>query len=173
MKELKTESLLLRSIEESDVETLFLWENDLNAWASSQTINPLSHKFIKDYITYSAQSILEQGELVLIAERLDGRGVIGYLQLLNYEPLHQKVGLGIYVAEACRRLGYAREMLTFAKAYAFDVLHCRMLYAETLKSNTSACQLFERQGFKQTAVLPDWYWVNGKYESLVYYQIWR
>ncbi len=173
MKELKTDRLLLRSIEEKDADFLFQWENDLNAWASSQTINPLSHKFIKDYITYSSQSVLDKGELSLIAESLDGKEVIGYLQLLNYEPLHQKVGLGIYIGEAYRHLGYASEMIDFVKTYAFDILHCRMLYAETFISNTSACRLFESQGFKQTAVLPDWYWVNGRYESLVYYQIWN
>ncbi len=172
MKELKTDRLLLRSIEERDAEQLFQWENDLNAWTSSMTLNPLSHKFIKDYITYSNQSILENGELVLFAENLDTQEAVGYLQFLNYEPLHQKVAIGIYVSKSCRNLGYAGEMLDFAKTYAFDILHCRMLYAETLKSNSIACRLFERQGFEQTAVLPNWYWVNGGYKSLVYYQVW-
>ncbi len=172
MKELKTNRLSLRSFEEKDADLLLSWENSVDAWASSMTLNPLSHKFIKDYILYDNQAILRDGKLIFLAEELESNKAIGYLQLLDYEPLHQKLGLGIYISESFRGLGYAKELIAFAKSYAFDILHCRMLYAESFASNKSACRLFESMGFKQTAILPDWYWVNRRYESLVYYQIW-
>ncbi len=173
MKQFKTNRLSLRSFEEQDEELLLTWENELSSWTSSMTLNPLSHKFIKDYILYSNNSILEDGQLVLLVERLDTGEPIGYLQLLDYEPLHQKLGLGVYIIEEARGKRFASELIDFAKTYAFDILHCRMIYAETFQSNEAACNLFQSVGFEQTAVLPEWYWSNGTYESLVYYQIWN
>ncbi len=173
MKQLKTNRLTLRSFEEQDTPLLYSWENELSSWASSMTLNPLSHKFIKDYILYSNNSILEDGRLVILAENSETGEPIGYLQLLDYEPLHQKLGLGVYLVEAARGKGFASELIEWAKTYAFDVLHCRMVYAETFESNEAACKLFRSVGFEQTAVLPDWFWINGAYESLVYYQIWN
>ncbi len=172
MESLQTERLLIRSFEERDTDMLLAWENDLSVWSSALTLNPLSHKFIKDYILYSTTSILDKGELVLLAETLQDHKPIGYIQLLDYEPLHQKLAIGVYVSPDYRQQAYGGELIRFAKAYAFDILHCRMVYAQTLLSNEPACKLFESLGFERTAVLPKWFWLNGSFEDLVYYQIW-
>ncbi len=170
---LETMRLRLRSFEESDVDTIYRWENDIQTWSSSMTLNPLSYKFIRDYVVYAPSSIVDEGQLYLLLEDKETKEALGYVQLLNYEALHQKLALGVYLEPKHRNKGYAIEALECIKEYVFAVLNCRMIYAETLETNSSARHLFERAGFHKTAVLKDWYWLNGAFQNLIYYQIWR
>ncbi len=173
LQALISEHLSFRSFELTDEQLLFDWENDLSSWSSTMILNPLSHQFIRNYIQDSSTSILEKGQLIFLVEQKESKEPVGYLQLFDYEAINQKLACGIYLAKEFRGKGLAKEILSFAKSYSFNILNCRMLYAETLVSNERACHLFEREGFKPTAVLKDWLWFNGCFESVIYFQVWR
>lgn len=170
---LHNEQIRLRSFELSDVDTLYSWEQDSTAWASSSTLNPLSRQFIKDYIVDSAQSIITRGELSLLIELKQEARPIGYVQLLAYDSISRRVGLGLYIAPEYRRLGYARGVVRLVEAYAFGRLGVRMIYADILASNDACCRLFEGLGYRHTATLPEWHWADGLYHDLKYYQLWN
>lgn len=169
---LKSQRLRLRAIDTTDVDYLYIWENDVEAWSSATTLNPLSHDFVATYVTESTTSIVSRGELALMIEEQELQRPIGYLQLLGFDAISRRVGLGLYIAPEYRSRGYALEVMQMAEQYAFGKLGVRMLYADVLASNEPCCRLFERLGYTHTATLPEWYWSDGRYHDLRYYQLW-
>ncbi len=170
---LSNEYIRLRAIDLNDTELLYKWEHDTLSWDSSLTLNPISSQFIKDYIADSPHSIVRKGELFLIIEEITQNAPIGYAQLLNYDCISRKAGLGLYIAPEYRRLGYAHNVIRLLEDYAFRRLGVNMLYADILSSNQACCLLFEKLGYTHTATLPKWHWSNGQYHDLRYYQLWN
>lgn len=169
---LSNQMIKLRAFEPRDAQFLHLWENEEESWASNNTLNPLSFRFIEDYICESSHSIITKGEMSLVIERQVDQEPIGYVQLNNYDPIGRKMGLGLYVIPSCRRMGVAHQTLKLVQSYAFSKLGLRMLYADVLASNTACCALFENLKYKHTATLAEWYWLDGAYHDLRYYQLW-
>lgn len=166
------ERIRLRALERSDAEYLYHWEHNEDAWASSVMLNPLSSSFIEAYILEASNSIVLKGEMSLMIERCDDGMPIGYVQLLGYDAISRRVGLGLYIAQEYRRLGYAKEVVNLTQDYAFARLGVRMIYADILASNEPCCRLFESLGYTHTATLPQWHYAEGTYHDLRYYQLW-
>lgn len=170
---LTSERLRLRALDRCDAEALYTWENDTEAWISAGTLNPLSRAFIDAYIVESTTSISTRGELSLIIELQEDKTAIGYLQFLGYDAISRRVGLGLYISPRYRSQGYAYEVMQIAERYAFGRLGVRMMYADILASNEACCRLFDRLGYTHTATLPEWFWSDGRYHDLRYYQLWN
>lgn len=168
---LQSPILRLRALELEDAPLLHRWEGDSDAWQSAGTLNPPSAVMIRDFIARSTSSILEQGQLSLIMESREGLA-LGYAQLLDYDSISRRVGLGLYIKPNKRRKGYASEALRLLEEYASQRLACEMLYATILADNVPSMKLFEGLGYSKTASLPRWTWQAGKYIDLVYYQKW-
>ena len=79
----------LRALSHDDLPILEIWENDPEGWLSSNTLNPLSKDFIRQYISSSTQHILETGTMSLIIELKDSPPTpLGHLVIYDYNPLH-------------------------------------------------------------------------------------
>lgn len=164
----------LRALSHDDLPILETWENDPEGWLSSNTLNPLSKDFIRQYISSSTQHILETGTMSLIIELKDSPPTpLGHLVIYDYNPLHCRAGLGVYIAPEHRHNGYASEGILLATDYAFDLLRCHQVYAEVLTHNTASQMMLLALGFHHTATLARWQWVQGDYQDLYYYQKWN
>lgn len=150
---------------------LYEWENDSDAWTSSGVINPLSKHFVRTLIVQSATSIVEHGRLSLAIETLDGLP-LGHIQLIDYDPLSQRAGVGIYLASQYRRQGYGGEALSLLADYASERLGCTMLHASTTSNNLASRRLFDTLGYTHTATLPRWVRHADQWYDLMYYQLW-
>ena len=76
---MKSERLYLRSFEdnEQDISALYQWENDPESWDSSMASNPVSAKFIREYILESATSLITQGTMTLAIGLAETQELIG------------------------------------------------------------------------------------------------
>ena len=172
---MKSERLYLRSFEDNkqDISALYQWENDPESWDSSMTSNPVSAKFIREYILESATSLITQGTMTLAIGLAETQELIGYLQFLGYDAISQRVGYGLYIAPEHRRKGYGREVIQLAEQYAFQHLGVRLVYADILSNNLSCCKLFEVLGYELKATLPEWHCSQGSWHNLNYYMKWK
>lgn len=169
---LSSQRIRLRALElDRDRSALYEWENDVEAWASSGILNPISYGFIDQFIISSGTSILERQSLALVLEGQAGQA-LGYIQLFDYEPVSRRVAIGVYIAPLYRRQGYALEAIGLLHGYLRQALNCTMVYASVLEPNVASQALFERLGYKQTARLEQWQWQGDKYHDLIYYQLW-
>lgn len=170
---LTTERIILRALDAyRDRTTLYVWENDTSSWSSSSTLNPISYKFIDEFILESTTDIIEKHQMSLMIESIADNSSIGYIQLFDYHPVDSRCAIGIYIAEKVRNRGYASEALSVVHRYLFERLRCTMVYASVLSGNLPSRRLFEHLGYRHTATLERWHWLDGMYQDLMYYQLW-
>ena len=93
---LKGKQIYLRTIEPSDADIILKWENNPENWKVSNTLVPFSKKLIEDYVN-SAQDIYAIKQLRFIICLLNTDKAIGTIDLFDFDPYHQKVGLGILI----------------------------------------------------------------------------
>ncbi len=59
-------NIALRALEPSDVDLMYVWENDLSIWPVSGTIAPFSRHTMEQFISTSHQDIYTNKQLTLL-----------------------------------------------------------------------------------------------------------
>ena len=153
---LKGEQIYLRTLEPADADIILKWENNSDNWRVSNTLVPFSRKLIEDYVN-SAQDIYSIKQLRFIICLVENDKEIGAIDLFDFDPYHQKVGLGILIAELeDRRNGYAIEAVLLIKEYCFNHLNLHQVYCNILSENKASIDLFEKSGFTICGAKKDW-----------------
>lgn len=142
----------LRAVEPQDLELLCRWENDPSLWTVSGTIEPFSHYSIEQFIQEQQAGIYRCGQLRLMIDDTAGE-TIGAIDLFDFEPQHERAGVGILVYDPAQRgKGYGAEALALLEEYARTVLRLRQLWCNVLADNVPSLTLFERAGFRRVGV---------------------
>ena len=153
---LKGGQIYLRTLEPSDADIIWKWENNSDNWRVSNTLVPFSRKLIEDYVN-SAQDIYSIKQLRFIICLLENDKEIGAIDLFDFDPYHHKVGVGILIAELQdRRNGYAKEAVLLIKEYCFNHLNLHQVYCNILSKNKASIDLFEKSGFTICGTKKDW-----------------
>ena len=153
---LKGEQIYLRTLEPADADIILKWENNSDNWRVSNTLVPFSRKLIEDYVN-SAQDIYSIKQLRFIICLLENDKKIGAIDLFDFDPYHQKAGLGILIADLeDRRNGYAKEAVLLIKEYCFNHLNLHQVYCNILSKNKASIDLFEKSGFTICGTKKDW-----------------
>ncbi len=64
-----------------------------------------------------------------------------------------------------RNRGVGAEVLGLLDEYARRVVALHTLYAVVAENNEASCRLFAGAGYERVALLPQWLFVDGKYED--------
>ncbi len=153
---LKGGQIYLRTLEPSDADIIWKWENNSDNWRVSNTLVPFSRKLIQDYVN-SAQDIYSIKQLRFIICLVENDKEIGAIDLFDFDPYHHKVGVGILIAELeDRRNGYAKEAVRLIKEYCFNHLNLHQVYCNILSKNKASIDLFEKSGFTICGTKKDW-----------------
>ncbi|NUM50411.1 MAG: GNAT family N-acetyltransferase [Flavobacteriales bacterium] len=167
---LKNEKIFLRAIEPSDVEILYKWENNPSVWEVSNTYIPFSKNTLEQY-AQSVHDIFSQKQLRLIICLNNTGSLVGCIDLFEYEPIHKRAGLGIFIAEEYRHAGIASMALDLLMEYAFSILDLHQIYCNILSDNTVSIKLFTSKGFVACGHKKDWIKSNGKYKDEFMFQL--
>ena len=82
---------------------------------------------------------------------------IGTIDLFDFDPFHNRVGIGILIAdEAQRRKGYASLSLQCLIEYCFTTLQLHQIYCNILANNCESMELFQKLGFVRIGIKKDW-----------------
>ena len=118
----------LRALELSDLEFLYLLENDTKIWEISGTVTPYSKKTLQLYLDNAHRDIYEVKQLRLCICTKDGKA-IGLVDIFDFDPKNSRAGLGIVVLdENDRGKGVGEDALRIVIDYAFSVLNLHQLY---------------------------------------------
>jgi len=149
----------LRALEPADVEVLYQWENDQTIWHLSNTVTPFSRFTLEQYIMSAGQDIYATRQLRMMIDLnqpLNGIKTIGSIDLFEYEPAHQRAGVGILILEGFRGKGYASESLGLLINYATETLQLHQLFANISTENAESIRLFENKGFNYIGTKKEW-----------------
>ena len=167
---LSGERVRLRAVEPEDLAVMYEMENDPQMWDISNFIEPYSRQLLREYIAENRNDVFADKQLRLMVELRETSEVVGTVDLDNFEPRHRRAGVGIAIRRAWRGQGIAGEALGLMLDYAFGFLRLHQLYAYVPQENEASRRLFCSAGFRETAVLDDWLWREGRYVPVVLLQ---
>ena len=112
MNTLKGKNIYLRALEPTDLDFLYLLENDEDLWEVSNTTTPYSKFVLKQYLDNAHRDIYEIKQLRLVLCDNQTEAVLGFVDLFDFDPKHRKVGIGVVIfLEKERGKGFALEAL--------------------------------------------------------------
>ena len=158
----------LRALEPEDLDRLYRWENDATTWEQGCTLSPYSRYSLREYIASASTSDLyamRQLRLMIIDKSADR--AIGTVDLYDFDPHHQRAGLGVLIDASCRGRGFGREAIGLVSAYAFRFLHLHLLYAHVSVRNAPSLKLFSSAGFHSCGMLPGWIRTSRGFDDVV------
>jgi diamine N-acetyltransferase len=162
---LENKKIKLRAPEPEDLDVFYRWENDTALWTSACTITPYSRYDLKQYIS-SSKDLYESRQLRLMIEMQTGRQTAGTIDLYDFEPHHRRAAIGIMVDREFQAKGIAGDALAILCRYAFSCLKLHQLYAYIPVDNEPSRRLFERRGFRERGLLPDWQQTEEGYKDI-------
>lgn len=162
-------SIKLRAMEPEDLDLLYKIENEDEVWNVCSSNVPYSRYTLFNYIADASNDIYLDGQVRLIIEN-DNQETVGVMDIVNFEPMHQRAELGFIILNEYRGQGYGYSAIRKVLDYTKNTLHLRQVYAFVDVSNTSSLKCLSLVGFQETVILKDWFFHHGKYNDAVIMQ---
>ncbi len=168
---LKNETLSLRPLEPTDLDTLYRWENDTSLWMVSDTVAPYSREALWSYLQAYTADIYSQRQLrLMITLNQDGTAV-GTIDFINFDPLNNRAELGLFISREMRGKGLGRQALDLLTTYARDHIGMRQLYVFIALDNEVCLKLFEDYGYSRAGILQSWVKRGNRYRDVAILQM--
>ena len=168
---MKSPNIQLRAPEPSDLEKLYLWENDMSLWHHGNTLAPYSHHDLEQFILTSQFDIFQNRQLRLMICTPNSNEAIGTIDLFEFDPIHRRAGVGIFIEPSFQRKGHASNALEVLIEYAFSQLHLHQLFCSIQTQHTTSLKLFKKKGFDITATLKSWIQNQNRWEDVYFLQL--
>lgn len=167
---LRNRNITLRALEPSDVDTLYLWENDPEVRRVSNSATPFSRKILTDYVN-SITDIYTDKQLRLLIERSEDSTPLGAVDLYDCDFKNRRAGVGILIGDPTERgQGIGTQTLELLLPYAFGTLGFHQLYCQVAVDNKPSLWLFGKFGFERVGVKRDWNLVDGVFVDELFLQ---
>ena len=163
------DKISLRALEPSDIEVLLKIENDDRYWKYANRTEPYSRNLLQKYIEQQKQDIFEvrQKRFAISLETID---ILGFIDIFDFEPIHRRAGIGIFILEKYRGNGIGKKSVTLIGEYAKKNLNLNCIYANIAKENISSINLFESCGFKKIGLKREWNFYENSFHGEYLYQ---
>ncbi len=160
MNELENSTIKLRAVELADIDLLYAWENNTELWTVSNTLVPFSKYILKKYIESSAFDIYttKQLRLMIDAKTTEStvKQTVGIIDLFDFDPYHNRAGVGILIHKEERNKSYATNALEVLINYAFNTLKLHQLYCNITTDNEMSIRLFRKFDFLIIGEKKEW-----------------
>jgi diamine N-acetyltransferase len=171
---LKSQDIQLRAIEPSDLDFIYILENDPEVWQVGNTLIPYSKYQIEQYVLSTQHDLFSEKQMRLMIDRvLPGPGniPIGAVDLYDFDPYHKRAGVGIILIPEERGKGIAQEALSLLVRYCFEILDLHQLFCSITEGNIPSIRLFEQCGFIQCGTRKEWRFLNGTFMDELMFQL--
>ncbi len=168
---MKNDSIELRPLEPTDLDTLYNWENDSALWVVSDTVAPYSRAALWQYLENYTGDIFAQRQLRLMITLAGDGTPVGTIDFLNFDPLNNRAELGLFIAAEHRGQGLGRQALELLTAYAREHLGLRQLYVFIALDNTVCLKMFEDYGYRRVGIIQSWVKRGSTYRDVALLQM--
>lgn len=146
----------LRAVEPSDLPTLYKWENDVENWEVSHTMEPYSKALLEKFIETSAQGLYgNRQERLIVAE--NGTDItVGAVDIFDFDPQHRRAGIGLLIDKRFRNNGYGLEAVELTKNYLFEIIKVHQIFCNIMANNSFSMKLFQKAGFEICGLKKEW-----------------
>lgn len=161
--------VILRALEPEDLDFLYEIENDESLWDVGCTNVPYSRQVLLDYIASATADIYTDKQVRFVIEN-ELRQAVGMIDLMNFDPRHQRAELGIVIKKDFQGQGLASMAVSHLLQYARNVLHLHQVYAIVSVNNIKTIKLLENVGFQCDNKLKEWLVKSDGYEDAYFFQ---
>jgi diamine N-acetyltransferase len=145
----------LRAAEPTDAQLIYRWENDQTVWRVSDTIAPFSMHHIEQFILQN-NDLYANRQLRMMIDQLETRKTVGCIDLYDFDPFHERAGVGIMIEAGAQGQGLASQALLLLEDYAFGVLQLNQLFCLIGQDNEQSIKLFVKSGYIQCGLRKSW-----------------
>lgn len=157
MQGIENEIIVLRAPEPSDVDILYIWENNIDTWLTGTTLTPFSKFILAKYLETAHLDIFETKQLRLMIDLKPEKRTIGAIDVFDFDTYNNRAGVGILIAEKSdRNKGYASKSLELLINYCFNIIGLNQLYCNISKENSESLRLFKHHGFETVGLKKKW-----------------
>ena len=131
---LESQNIYLRKLESEDVDLMFKWENDVDNWEVTGTIQRFTKEEITEFVNQSHDLSLNRQIRYVICLSSSKRA-IGTIDLFEYDFQTKTIGVGVLIAETeNRNNGYASYALKLICDYCSNELNVVTIFCN-IQSN--------------------------------------
>ena len=159
------EKIILREIEEDDLNSIVKWRNDpaILRWLFSYS--PLNktkqRRWYEKYLDDDSQQ-------TFIIEVKEEKIPIGTVGLTNIDYKNQRAELGVLIGdESWQNKGIGKEALDLLIKFVSDEMNIRKIKAIVFEENVPAIRLYKSCGFVEEGVLKKEVYKNGEFKSVM------
>jgi len=165
---LKNKEIQLRLLEETDLERLANWKNEMYEYFYEYPIRKCTQKnWYEEH--------LKKGDILFFIELefqpiqamdLESIGTVG---LTNIDWRNRTAEFGRFMIPDVkyRGKGYGRKAIDLVLEYGFDHLNLHRIYLDTLESNKPVIELYKKVGFEEEGRKKQHIYKNGEYFDLI------
>ena len=141
---LKGKNIVLRPLQDSDLDFLEKTENNKENWQFGSEQKQYTKQELADYIA-KAKTDIKVAKQYRFVIYLKG-APIGFIDLFDYTK--KSAGVGVIISENYRNKGFAKEALMLLINYAFSDIKLKQLHCKITIANVASIHLFIACGFE-------------------------
>lgn len=155
-KIISNDIVTLRSLEPTDLDTLYRWENDSWLWTVSNIMTPSPKSYLWQYLQNYDSDIYNTRQLRLMITLTKTGEPVGTVDITNFDPFNNRAEFGIMVDKNHEGKGIGDEALKLTVGYVRDYLGLFQLYALVPMNNNICSNLLKKHGFDSSGLLKKW-----------------
>ncbi|MTJ82042.1 MAG: GNAT family N-acetyltransferase [Telmatospirillum sp.] len=149
----------------ADFPLLFRWSDDLDAAKLNEAYRPAVWKS-QEELWFNRGN--DPTRVFFAIRRIGATQIIGYVQILNIDPIHRSAMLGIRIGDACDRgRGFGTEAMLLAIDYCWKHLNLSRIGLTVFENNPRAVALYARLGFATEGVLRRAIFIDGRWLDVI------
>lgn len=167
---LENSKIRLRPLEPSDLEFLYLWENDTSLWQYGDTRAPLSKELLENYIqNYDANILTAKQIRLMIVEKMSDT-IIGTVDLYDVDIYNSRASIGLLIIPEFQGKGFGKETITLLEDYVLNSIGLSQLVNYIPETNINCLSLFKKLGYEQTGCLLHWHRIGREFQNVIVMQ---
>jgi RimJ/RimL family protein N-acetyltransferase len=160
---LKGEKVTLGPIVPNDLQSLFLWDDDIEAARLNEPYRPTVWKNLENFWFNSGHDL---SRVFFAIRKIGSQAIVGYVQIIEIDAVHRSAKLGMRIGNAADRgQGYGSDALRLAIHYCWNHLNLSRISLGVFGSNEPAIRFysalgFETEGRQRQALFIDGAWID-------------
>jgi len=165
---LKTDRLVLRPLQHSDLDDLFEYAQDADVYTMGMWQPYESDRDARQHLD-ELLSLYMKGLMWWAIEHKADRKMIGRIELSHVDREDKHAEISYALNKSYWRQGIMSEGMERVINYAFNDMTLNRLYARTLTDNEPSCKLLEKFNFQREGHLREHSQVKGYPEDIYFY----
>ena len=165
--------VVLREVEDSDLEVMTRWRNDPEINKYFFTHEPTTVERQRQWIASNRER--KDEKLFIIASADNPKRPIGTVGLVHIDHHHRRAEWGRFLIgdASARESGFGSEALYLSLKYAFQDLNLERLYLEVYSWNETARAFYEKFGFTLEGTYRAHVYSDGQFHDVALYGLLR